>query len=127
MKRPFWFLSILLFLVFLFSCQDIGLFGNEEGNAEIITLEEGIILKPDDEIPIEILFENETPSSFSITLLDNEDSVRGAVTLEEEELAAEIPPLGLPEDLEERFLQAESRAFQRRRGYYQQDPSFFSV
>ncbi|MBI9101998.1 MAG: hypothetical protein JEY99_06245 [Spirochaetales bacterium] len=89
----------------------MGLFSDGDATAEIITLEEGTILGSNDEIPIELLLKNETPSSFLITLLDSEETVRGIVTLEEEELSLDIPPLGLPEELEDGYYELNLELF----------------
>ena len=101
----------IIFIFLLFSCEDMGLFSGNETTAEIITPEDGIILDAEDEIPIELFFENETPSSFSITLIDGQGDIRGTTTLDEEEVLLDIPPLVLPEDLEDGFYRLNLELF----------------
>ena len=69
MNRIIRILTILICSVIFFSCQDVSLFDGNGTSAEIITPEDGLILSVEDEIPIELFFEDEVPSSFSITLL----------------------------------------------------------
>ncbi len=102
---------LLLITIFLFfSCQDSS-FLSGSSNAEIMTLEDGIVLTVEEEIPIEVFFEEEPPTSFSITLVDNYDSIRGEVTLEGDALSIEIPPLELPDDLDDGYYRLNLKLF----------------
>ena len=95
-------LMVLLIVLFLFSsCGDTGFLLDDAGENDFIieSIEEGAVLKSDDEITVTLVYDEGvyTPDSLEIVLVDGEENVIGSTILTGADLVDPLPPVSLPQ------------------------------